>query len=182
LENHSLGGKGISVGGPLSQLFANIYLNELDWHVKGILKERFYLRYCDDFFVLKREKKSLEKVKIQIGAFLKQDLFLELNKDKTRIVPTNKGVDLLGYKSFYFFRLLRTRDVRSFKERLSYWQNQFKENGRALKDITRSIRGWCEYARYANSYNLRKKLFLKHRFVRGPAAGKGVDQASSSCL
>ena len=46
LENHSLSGKGICVGGPLSQLFANIYLNKLDYYVKVTLKERFYLRYC----------------------------------------------------------------------------------------------------------------------------------------
>lgn len=166
LENHSLSDKGISVGGPLSQLFANIYLSELDYYVKGILKERFYLRYCDDFFVLKRKKKPLERIKAQIEAFLKQRLCLELNKDKTEIIPTNKGVDLLGYKSFYFFRLLRKRNVSSFKKRLSYWQGQFKENRRSLKDITRSIRGWCEYARYADSYNLRKMLFVECVFVK----------------
>ncbi|MDD4293997.1 MAG: reverse transcriptase domain-containing protein [Candidatus Omnitrophica bacterium] len=166
LENHSLGGKGICVGGPLSQLFANIYLSELDYYVKGILKEKFYLRYCDDFFVLKKKRESLEKVKAQIEAFLKQRLCLELNKDKTGITTSNKGVDLLGYKSFYFYRLLRKRNVRSFKKRVSYWQEQFKENKISLRDITRSIRGWIEYAKYADSYKLRKKLFRVNLFTR----------------
>jgi len=170
LENHSLTGKGISVGGPLSQLFANIYLNELDYFVKGILKERFYLRYCDDFSILMRKKKPLERVKAQIETFLKQGLALKLNTDKTAIVPTNKGVDLLGYKSFYFFRLLRKKNILSFKKRLAYWQNQFKENKRPLKDITRSIKGWCEYARYADSYNFKKRLFARYAFTSIRAA------------
>jgi RNA-directed DNA polymerase len=169
LENHSLSGKGISLGGPLSQLFANIYLNELDYYVKGILRERFYLRYCDDFFIIKRKKRPLEKDKARIEGFLKERLCLELNADKTAIIPTNKGVDLLGYKSFYFFRLLRKRNVRSFKKRLSFWQEQFSESKCSFYDITRSIRGWVEYARYADSYNLRKGLFSRHVFTKGQA-------------
>ncbi len=95
--------KGIPIGSPLSQLFANIYLNELDYFVKQSLKEKFYLRYADDFVVLNNRLKPLKTCKQKIETFLKQALDLELNPDKTRIVSTNKGVDLLGYKVFYFY-------------------------------------------------------------------------------
>lgn len=45
-------GKGLPLGNVTSQLFANIYLNELDQWVKHVLRRKYYLRYCDDFVIL----------------------------------------------------------------------------------------------------------------------------------
>lgn len=55
-------GKGLPLGNVTSQLFANIYLNELDQFVKNGLKIKYYLRYCDDFIVLNEDKEFLRKV------------------------------------------------------------------------------------------------------------------------
>jgi len=41
--------KGLPLGNITSQLFANVYLNELDQFVKHKLKVKYYIRYCDDF-------------------------------------------------------------------------------------------------------------------------------------
>lgn len=41
-------GKGIPLGNLTSQLFANVYMHEFDWFVKNRLREKHYLRYCDD--------------------------------------------------------------------------------------------------------------------------------------
>jgi hypothetical protein len=131
----------------------------LDYFVKDTLKERYYLRYCDDFVILKRKKKPLEKIKAKIEDFLKEDLHLRLNWDKTRIISTNRGLDLLGYKVYYFYKLLRRKNVKAFKQRLYFWQERLKEKRLSSKDLIQRIRGWCEYARYGNSYKLRKKLF-----------------------
>ncbi len=43
--------KGIPLGNVTSQLFANIYLHELDDFVKQTLRARYYIRYCDDFII-----------------------------------------------------------------------------------------------------------------------------------
>jgi retron-type reverse transcriptase len=43
------GNIGIPLGNVTSQLFANVYLHELDHFVKQELKEKYYLRYCDDW-------------------------------------------------------------------------------------------------------------------------------------
>jgi len=45
--------RGIPIGNLTSQLFANIYLNELDYYVKQILRRKYYLRYVDDFIILR---------------------------------------------------------------------------------------------------------------------------------
>lgn len=161
LKNQAQSNKGISTGAPLSQLFANIYLNKLDYYVKHTLKQEFYLRYCDDFMILKKKSRPLEEAKAKIERFLKERLCLSLNQDKTKIARTNKGVDFLGYKVFYFYKLIRKRNLNAFKERLLVWQRQLREKRISAKDITLRIRGWVEYARYADSYKIRKKLFKK---------------------
>ena len=51
-------GKGIPIGNLTSQLFANIYLNELDCFLKRGLSARYYLRYMDDFLILDKDKKN----------------------------------------------------------------------------------------------------------------------------
>ena len=40
--------KGLPIGNYTSQLFANIYLNELDQYIKHKLKIKYYFRYLDD--------------------------------------------------------------------------------------------------------------------------------------
>jgi retron-type reverse transcriptase len=53
--------KGIPIGNLTSQLFANIYLNELDRFIKHGIKAKYYVRYCDDFVIL-GEKRMIRKV------------------------------------------------------------------------------------------------------------------------
>jgi len=155
------GDKGIAVGSPCSQLFANIYLNKLDYFVKHILREGYYLRYCDDFVILKKRRCPLEIIKAKVGQFLKEKLLLEFNIDKTRIVSTNKGLVLLGYKVFYHYKLLRKRNVKAFKAKLKTGQEDIQQGRLDIPELSRRIRGWVEYARYANSYGLRKKLLSR---------------------
>ena len=40
--------KGLEIGNYTSQMFANIYLNELDQYIKHKLKVKWYFRYMDD--------------------------------------------------------------------------------------------------------------------------------------
>ena len=54
---------GIPIGNLTSQLFANIYLNELDQWVKHNLRIRYYIRYMDDFLILGYDKKELHRIK-----------------------------------------------------------------------------------------------------------------------
>ena len=42
------GTKGIPIGNYTSQIFANIYLNEIDQYIKQKLKVKYYFRYMDD--------------------------------------------------------------------------------------------------------------------------------------
>ena len=95
------------LGNLTSQFFANIYLNELDYFVKHKLKAKYYIRYVDDFVILHQSREQLETWKTQINLFLINELKLELHPDKSRVIPLSRGIDFVGFRNFYHFRLLR---------------------------------------------------------------------------
>lgn len=88
---------GLPLGNVTSQLFANIYLNELDRFVKHELKIHFYLRYCDDFLILDYDPARLLGFKSRIAAFLTDRLRLVLHPDKVALRTHAQGIDFLGY-------------------------------------------------------------------------------------
>ncbi len=90
-------GKGIPIGNLTSQLFANIYLNELDHYVKQKLRVKYYLRYADDFIILSTDQWVLENQAVFINRFLHNKLRLELHPKKTTFRKFSWGIDFLGY-------------------------------------------------------------------------------------
>lgn len=98
---------GLPLGNLTSQLFANIYLNEFDQFVKHKIKERYYIRYADDFVIFSQDKNHLENLIPPIKDFLKNVLGLTLHKDKVSIKTIYSGVDYLGWINFKDYRTLR---------------------------------------------------------------------------
>ncbi len=142
------------LGNLTSQFFANIYLNELDQFVKHKLKAKYYIRYVDDFVILHPSKEQLELWKKEIETFLREKLKLELHPDKSKIISLSKGIDFVGFRNFYYHRLLRKRNIRSIKRKISF----FKEGLIGEDKFNEMFQGWNAYAKWANSYNLKKKL------------------------
>jgi len=137
--------KGMPLGNLTSQFFANIYLNELDYFVKHKLKAKYYIRYVDDFVILHKSKKQLVTWKEEINYFLKNNLKLELHKDKSTVFSLSRGVDFVGFRNFYHFKLLRKRNIRNIENKIKQY-NQ----GLILEDkILEIFQGWQAYASWA---------------------------------
>lgn len=152
---------GIPIGNLTSQLFANIYLNELDQFVKHELRDKYYLRYMDDFLILGYDKKKLHQTKEAIREFLKSRLKLDLHPKKVNIFPTDSGIDFLGYRIFGNYRLLRKNTVQRFIKRIKVYQKKLKAVLMSQEKFNQSLQSWLAYAEFANSWRLRKKLFYK---------------------
>ncbi len=90
-------GRGIPLGNITSQLFANVYLHELDWFVKQHLRVAQYIRYCDDFVVVSTDRTYLLSLIAPIRQFLHTHLMLDLHPKKVTIRSWPQGVDFLGY-------------------------------------------------------------------------------------
>lgn len=155
-------GKGIPIGNLTSQLFANIYLNELDQFVKHELRAHYYLRYMDDFVILHPDKAQLHQWQDAIAAFLGARLCLVLNH-RTRIFPTSQGIDFLGYRIWRTHRLLRKRSVRDMRRKLRRFEAQSAAGKLDLPRVNASIQSWFGHARHADTYTLRRRMFAKFK-------------------
>ena len=147
-------GVGMPLGNLTSQFFANVYLNEFDYFVKHKLKAKYYIRYVDDFVILHKSKEQLIKWKEEISDFLKKELKLELHQEKSKVVPLSRGIDFVGFRNFYYYKLLRKRNISKILIKI----NQYKLGDITKEKLLEIYQGWQAYARWANSYNLRVKL------------------------
>ena len=112
---------GLPLGNLTSQLFCNIYMNEIDQFAKHKLKAKYYLRYADDFVLFCDNRAWLAEQIPEIRSFLQEKLHLILHPKKLSIGTLCSGVDFLGWIHFSDHRVLRT----STKNRMS---RRIKEN------------------------------------------------------
>lgn len=147
-------GKGMPLGNLTSQFFANIYLNKLDYFVKHKLMARYYIRYVDDFILLSSSKEQLSGWKEAIEHFLSKELKLELHPNKSRTIPFSKGIDFVGFRNFYLFKLLRKRNVRKMETKMVRLVNKEISKNKMIE----IFQGWNAHAKWANSLHLRRKI------------------------
>ena len=145
------------LGNLTSQFFANVYLNEFDYFIKHKLKEKYYIRYVDDFILLHKSKEQLDKWKNQISNFLKQKLKLKLHSQKSHIIKLSQPIDFVGFRNFYYFKLLRKRNIRKMIAKIKkYSKEEIPRN--KLREI---FQGWNAYAKWADTLNLRRRVASK---------------------
>ncbi len=109
---------GMPIGNLTSQVFANIYLNELDRFVKHELKVRKYLRYGDDFIVVENDLERVKGVRLAVSSFLTEKLKLQVNAKSDRIMKVSEGLKFLGVKVWSSGRTLNRRNRNRIKTRL----------------------------------------------------------------
>jgi len=157
-SSHEKPGIGIPIGNLTSQIFANIYLSELDQFAKHKLRLRYYLRYMDDFLILNTNKKKLHDIRKQIQEFLLNSLKLKLHPKKANVFPTEKGIDFLGYRVFENHRLLRKNTVKRFIKRTKLYQKKLKKGLITEEKFNQSLQSWFAYAEFGDSWQLCQKL------------------------
>ena len=108
-ESKGTAPKGMPIGNLTSQIFANIYLNELDRLVKHIIKPQAYLRYGDDFIIISENLNQLKQNRTKASQFIKQKLGLAINSKNDIIVKARQGLKFLGVWIFPKGRRLNKR-------------------------------------------------------------------------
>ncbi len=150
--------KGIPIGNLTSQLFANVYLHELDWFVKRTLREHYYLRYMDDFVILGADKRHLDNVREVVRAFLRDELKLTLHPKKSDIFPIETGVDFLGYVLRDGKRFVRKSTVKRMIKKRRYYEQLVRKGTMSEERLQSALTSWRGYMRFAHAYGLMKKL------------------------
>ena len=150
--------KGLEIGNYTSQMFANIYLNEIDQYIKHNLKIKYYCRYLDDSIVIVETKKEAKNALEKIKMFLKENLGLELNK-KTQIFKNKQGVNFCGYKINEYRMKLRDKGKQKLKKKVKKLTLKIKNGEITSKEAKKYLAGHMGYIKYADANNLLEKLF-----------------------
>lgn len=158
--------RGMPIGNLTSQLFANVYLNELDHYAKEVLRVKYYIRYMDDFVILSDDKVYLHHILAEIEGFLFDRLRLCLNK-KTQIFPVaQRSIDFLGYRIWPDYRLLRKANVKRVKRQFGVLQRLYAENRIGMEEIRPRIMSWLGHAKHADAWRLCERVLGELVFVR----------------
>jgi hypothetical protein len=142
--------KGMPLGNLTSQVFANIYLNELDQFVKHKLKAKYYIRYADDFLILSSYKDTLQRSLVAVAEFIKHDLKLDLHPRKIILRNLNWGIDFLGYVVLPHYILPRTKTKKRMFKKLK------EKIGSA--NFNQSLQSYLGYLGHANSFKIIQQL------------------------
>lgn len=148
------GTKGIPIGNLTSQLFANIYLNELDQFIKRKLRIRHYMRYMDDFICLVNSASEAHEVRKSIKDFLDQSLKLELSPQKVIINPCTVGVSFLGY-------YLTPKQIRLRGSLLRRMRRKMGASKQCSEKLKATIFSYLGHIKYCTSDRLMSEFMLE---------------------
>lgn len=156
-EDMWLNDVGMPIGNLTSQLFANIYLNELDQLCKHRLHLHFYVRYMDDVIILSDNKKELSEVKTVIKEFLHDNLHLDLN-NKTVIRPIWMGIDFVGFRIWATHRKLKKQTARRMIRNVKRICDKLVIGTMSGEEFKRAVASYNGLLQHCDSYGLRSRL------------------------
>lgn len=151
------GEKGVPIGSYLSQFLANFYLSYFDHWLKEKMGIQYVVRYMDDMVIFHYSKSYLHWLKRKMDEYLEVELDLKI-KPNWQIFPTAiRGVDFVGFRHFYGFKLLRKSTCKKFKKKMLHIREK-QDKGNLINYsewcAANSYNGWLKWC---NSYRLRKK-------------------------
>jgi retron-type reverse transcriptase len=170
------GRKGLPIGNLTSQFFANLYLNVLDQFVKHRFKCRYYVRYCDDFVMLSKDRDRLLQWKTEIEGFLAELLKLCLNRKRQSLQPVSNGINVLGYIVRGNYLLVRKRVINNLRSKLADYEKHLIKHEppyikivydyHVLSRLMSTLSSYFGHFKLADSYRLQMSLMKRYDFLK----------------
>lgn len=153
--------RGLPIGNLTSQFWANVYLNAFDQFCKRTLGCRAYVRYVDDILLFAADKTTLWSWLEAIQAYLER-LRLVLHPGG-HPKPVTEGISFLGFVIFPQQRRLKRPKAVYYRRRWRRLLTDYQDGVVTFDQLTASVRGWVNYARYGNTVGLRKAIVTSQR-------------------
>ena len=132
---------GMPIGNLMSQLFANLYLDQLDQYCKRKMRIHFYIRSMDDIIILGDSKQVLHAWRDEIRKYLIEELGLDLNS-KTCIRPIYAGCEFIGYKFRPGHVAVRRSTTLHIKRSIKAVTVAYAEGRKTLQQVSDSVRSY----------------------------------------
>lgn len=81
-----------------------------------------------------------------------------MHPDKSKVLILNKDIQFLGFRVFYFYKLLKKNNIGKMKRKILIFEKQLKQSLINYDKIYASFEGWLSYTIKANTFNLRKNF------------------------
>lgn len=157
--------RGLPLGNTLSQLFANVYMNEIDQYAKRKLGIKYYVRYADDTIIIVKNKETAKKILNKLTKFYQEELNLKMSEDKTKIFPLAQGVNAIGFKIHPTHRLLRNDSKKKIKRKSKRFPNSIAEGRMTAEKAEQILNSWLGHAKHGNSYNFIQSLLKRNDYL-----------------
>ena len=151
--------RGLPIGNLTSQFWANVYMNPFDHFVKRELGCKGYVRYVDDFLLFADDKRTLWAWKKAVIARLAA-LRLTIHAG-THPRPVTEGIPFLGFQIFPDRMRLKRRNGVQYQQKFHQLLAQYAEGEINLDQVTASVQGWANHARWGNTVGLRKAILMR---------------------
>ena len=153
--------EGTPQGGPLSPLLSNILLDDLDRELER--RGHTFCRYADDCNIYVRSRRAGERVLSSITGYLKKQLRLKVNPDKSAVDrPWRRK--FLGYSMTWHMQprlKVASASVQNLKSKLrsAFRRGRGRNLGRFItEDLKPLLKGWINYFRLAEVKGIFEEL------------------------
>ena len=149
---------GIPIGNVTSQIFANIYLDQLDQFVKHTLKVKHYFRYADDFIFIHEDQCYLKLLLVEVEQFLAEKLLLQLHPHKISIRRFNQGIDFLGYIILPHYSVVRTKTRRRMFKKIKQNLKRLQTGLINQEAFNQSLQSYLGILKHCEGYKIKNKI------------------------
>jgi hypothetical protein len=158
---NSTPGIGIPIGNQTSQLFALLFLDDMDHLIKDDWGIKIYGRYMDDFYIILESKSEVREILARIEAHT-MSLGIELNS-KTQIFPLRHGIDFLGFRTYLtdtgkVIRKPRKKSKTNMKRKIRIYRKMVDDKRLHVMKAVESYKSWCSHISHGNTYLMRQKM------------------------
>lgn len=157
---------GIPLGNSMSQLYANIYLDQLDQYCKRYLGYKYYVRYADDVIIVLPNKEEAQKAKELCVRFVREQLNMKESPEKTQIYPIKQGVNAYGFKIHPTHRLLRNDSKKSIKRKVKKMPKSIAEGRMTIEKANQMLASWSGHAKHASSRNFIQSILDRRSYIK----------------
>ena len=172
-EEQMLYDLGIPIGGGLSHMLGNMYLDPLDQFCKRVLGIKRYIRYMDDIIILDNDKERLKEYGRRMTQFLEERLHLNFN-NKTALRPVRVGCEFVGFVIYNDHVILRKSTTLRMKRTLRKSRQDYHDNLITFKEANATMQSYLAMLSHVDCKKFKEKLL--DEFVLTHADDNGEEQ------
>lgn len=172
-EEQMLYDLGIPIGGGLSHMLGNMYLDPLDQFCKRALGIKRYIRYMDDIIILDNDKERLKEYGRRMTQFLEERLHLNFN-NKTALRPVRVGCEFVGFVIYNDHVILRKSTTLRMKRTLRKTRQNYHDNLITFKEANATMQSYLAMLSHVDCKKFKEKLL--DEFVLTHADDNGEEQ------